>query len=141
MFSILLIDDDEITTEVGKRMLEMLGYNVTPVLHSFKALEIFRKQPMAFDLVIIDYMMPRMKGNELAAEIRLLRPDIPLLLCTGHTNIPESTIREWGFEMQLIKPYNYREMGIVVHDIIRKNQKEQDNKPVPHPNISETCKS
>ena len=120
MCSILFVDDDRTIADVGTRILKTLGYTVLSVPQSDEALAVFRKRPMAFDLIITDYMMPGMKGNELASEIRLIRTDIPILLCTGRANIPDASIREWGFDAQILKPFRYSEMASTVHRVIKK---------------------
>lgn len=122
MCFILFVDDDEVATDIGARMLHRLGYDVMPVVQSTKALDIFRKKPSAFDLVITDYMMPVMKGNELASELRSIRTDIPLLLCTGYAGISEWDVHDWGFDGQIVKPYKSREMAGMIKQIMKRRQ-------------------
>lgn len=80
---ILLVDDEEDLIYAGEKALGRLGYKVFASSSSLEALELFRAQPERFDLVITDQNMPKMTGVELAREILLIRPDIPILLCTG----------------------------------------------------------
>ena len=80
---ILLIDDEQIVVKTETAILERLGYKVTPETNSLRALEIFRFGPGEFDLVITDYTMPKLTGIDLFKEIRQIRPDIPIILCTG----------------------------------------------------------
>ena len=78
--SILLVDDEITLTNVGQQMLEKLGYRVTPVNEPLNALKLFMENPNKFDLVITDMTMPKMTGDKLALEIKLIRRDIPIIL-------------------------------------------------------------
>lgn len=102
---ILLVDDEEGLVRAGKKMLETLGYRVTEALGSVQALEVFRHQPAAFDLVITDYTMPHMTGTNLARELLTLRPDLPVILCTGRPDgINEAEARAAGIRELIMKP-------------------------------------
>ena len=80
---ILMVDDESTIIKAVSRMLARLGYKVTSQTDSVKAFEIFKKQPDQFDLVLTDLTMPRLTGEKMAAQITELRPDIPIILCTG----------------------------------------------------------
>jgi CheY-like chemotaxis protein len=80
---ILLVDDEEDLIYAGEKALRRLGYKVLATSSSLEALELFRAQPERFDLVITDQNMPKMTGVELARQMLLIRPGIPILLCTG----------------------------------------------------------
>ena len=80
---ILLVDDEEILVHLGTEMLSSLGYEVVGRMNSLEALEHFRSRPYLFDLVITDMTMPNMTGSELTQELIRIRPDIPVILCTG----------------------------------------------------------
>ncbi len=80
---VLFIDDEKILTEMGKDMLERLGYHVTTRNSSLTALETFQNQPDQFDIVITDQTMTGMTGVDLARRMLQVRPDIPIILCTG----------------------------------------------------------
>ena len=84
---ILLIDDEKMLVEMGREMLESLGYEVTALNSSIDALAIFKNQPERFDAVITDQTMPGMTGMELAKHILQIRPDIPIILCTGYSTL------------------------------------------------------
>jgi len=85
---ILIVDDEPMVAEVTSRMLSRLGYAVTTEKNPVAALQKFATAPHAFDLVITDQTMPEMTGNVLAKEIRRLRPEIPIVLLTGYSQIP-----------------------------------------------------
>ena len=102
---ILLVDDEEVLTELGKTILERLGYKVTVRTSSLEALATFQKQPNGFDAVITDQTMPSMTGMELAKQMLQIRPDIPIILCTGHsTLINEEAAKEQGIKEFAMKP-------------------------------------
>ena len=84
---ILFVDDEEAVIAFGKRMMELLGYTVTATTSSTDALELFRQNPSGFDLVITDQTMPKITGSELATNFLEIRPDIPIILCTGYSSI------------------------------------------------------
>jgi CheY-like chemotaxis protein len=70
-----LVDDEEALAELGRRMLERLGYSVAARTRSVEALEVFKAEPDHFDLIICDYTMPGMTGADLAKEAMRIRPD------------------------------------------------------------------
>ena len=102
---ILFVDDEELLVEMGREILGSLGYTVVPHIRSFEALQDFKRNPRRFDLVLTDLTMPEMDGIELSTEILKLRPDIPILLCTGFSAqiVPERA-RRAGIRQVLMKP-------------------------------------
>jgi len=84
---ILLVDDEEPIVRMEAVMLQRLGYHVTVFTESLEALETFQQNSGAFDLVITDLTMPKLSGEKLAAEIKTTRPEIPIILCTGHDEV------------------------------------------------------
>ena len=89
---ILFLDDEEMLAEWGQVTLERLGYTATAMTDSTRALKVFSEDPSRFDLVITDQAMPHMTGVQLSKKILMMRPDIPIILCTGHSDTisPES---------------------------------------------------
>jgi len=103
---ILFIDDEKVLTDMGKEMLVSLGYVVTTRTSSIEALEAFRDHPEEFDLVITDMTMPGMTGMDLAKEFMMIRPNIPIILCTGFSElINEKRAKEAGIRKFILKPY------------------------------------
>ncbi len=103
---ILFVDDEQILAELGKELLESVGYKVVLETNSLQALETFRTGPDRFDLVITDMTMPGLRGEELAREIIALRPGMPIILCTGYSDlIDEKKAREIGIREFVMKPY------------------------------------
>jgi CheY-like chemotaxis protein len=115
---ILLVDDEPTLMEMATSILERLGYKVTGQTDSVNALEIFRSNPDEFDLVITDYTMPKLTGLDLAREVRRIRPDMPVLLCTGFSEkITPDSVKELGVEL-LLKPYGVRQISEMVRKIL-----------------------
>ena len=103
---ILFVDDEEPVVQVAKSMLKRLGYEIVASTDSLEALEMFRAQPDKFDLVITDQTMPNMTGADLSGELQRIRPEIPIILCTGYSElIDEQRAKAIGireFVMKLI---------------------------------------
>jgi two-component system cell cycle sensor histidine kinase/response regulator CckA len=109
------VDDDRALVEVGKQMLEQLGYQVVATSDSREALYIFQQQGDQFDLVITDYTMPQMTGMDLAQRILDLRPGTPIILCTGYSDSVDADIAEKaGICAFAMKPLAQRELARVV---------------------------
>ena len=103
---ILLVDDDATHLEIGVEQLKKLGYRVTAVRDSQVALKIYNERSMDFDLVISDIEMPGFSGIELAGEFNKIRDDIPIILCTGFSDITsEKKVEELGIKAFLMKPF------------------------------------
>ena len=102
---ILLVDDDPSIVNMICQMLERFGYSVTSMVDSTAALDRFKSAPNDFDLVITDMAMPKMSGDRLAAELMKIREDIPILLCTGHSDaVDEKTAKKIGIKGFAMKP-------------------------------------
>lgn len=116
---ILLVDDEETLAEMGKRILERLGYQVTAMTSPVEAFDVFCAQPDGFDLVITDYTMPQMTGTVLAGEIIGIRPDIPIILCTGFSEmITKEKAERMGIQAFIMKPLSMGEMARIVSDVL-----------------------
>ena len=107
---ILVVDDESNVVEITRRRLEGLGYAVEWTTSSLEALELFCSNPQAFDLVITDQTMPKMTGDQLVKELLAIRPDIPVILCTGyHTKLLGMDEID-GVEKIIKKPYTANEL-------------------------------
>lgn len=116
---ILLIDDEEILIEVGKAMLQRLGYRVTTRSNSIEALTTFQNQPESFDLIITDQTMPGMTGVDLARRILQIRPDIPIILCTGYSNlISEEKAKALGIKGFSLKPLAKKDIALLIRKVL-----------------------
>jgi PAS domain S-box-containing protein len=119
---ILVVDDEPQIADVLKQMLEILGYHVSAYTDSKKALEFFKKNPTAFDIVLTDQTMPQMTGVVLAAEMLAIRQDIPIILCTGFSEtISEKEAKQLGICDFFMKPIRKNELA----NLIRKTLDEK----------------
>lgn len=102
---ILFVDDEVSITEVLKEFLEHLGYTVTVRINPLEALEVFRLNPHRFDCLITDQTMPTLGGDQLSREFLKVRPDMPIILCTGFSHtIDKEKASEQGISAFLYKP-------------------------------------
>ncbi|MCX5882449.1 MAG: response regulator [Deltaproteobacteria bacterium] len=116
---VLMIDDEPAIATLCGEILTHLGYKVTTQTNSIKALEMFRHSPNDFDLVITDMSMPNMAGDRLAAELMKIRPDIPVILCTGYNkNISETLAAEIGIRALLMKPLTKTGLAKTVRNVL-----------------------
>jgi PAS domain S-box-containing protein len=116
---ILFIDDEETIIDVGKRILENLGYDVLGVTDPSEALETFRLQPDRFDLVITDLTMPHMTGLQLAEQLTLIKRDIPIILCTGlGDKNTRKEARTKGIKKFVYKPISVYKLAETVRGVL-----------------------
>ena len=121
--SILFVDDEQTLQDIGKQMLQRLGYRVVVSDSSRAALALFNAAPEDFDLVITDMTMPLLTGEELAQRILTIRPDIPVILCTGYSEkITPDTARKLGIRAYLMKP-------LTIDQLARTVRKALDGEP------------
>lgn len=99
---ILLVDDEEHVIFGTERMLQKLGYRVISQTDPLVALQLFRSAPEQFDLIITDQAMPHMNGTELARELTRIRPDLPVILCTGYDTISGGDTNDIGETAEFI---------------------------------------
>ena len=117
---ILFVDDEEMLAELGQELITSLGYTVTATTNSNDALKLFSTDPNAFDLVITDMTMPGLTGMELSAELMAIRPDIPIILCTGFCeHINEKLAKENGVHNFLMKPYGRSTLSITIRNALK----------------------
>ena len=112
---ILFVDDEKSLVETGVEILRLLGYQVTGKTSSLEALETFKTNPEAFDLVLTDQTMPDMSGAELAVELLKIRPEIPIILCTGYsTKISDERAKEIGIVDYFMKPLDTNKLALII---------------------------
>jgi two-component system, cell cycle sensor histidine kinase and response regulator CckA len=117
--SVLLVDDEPAILETLKQMLDYLGYTVVSTTSSVEALEIFRDSPGRFDVVITDKTMPRMSGIHLAEKVNRIRPDLPILLCSGFDETPQDReLGKIGVRALLVKPHTAREIATKIRQVL-----------------------
>ncbi len=122
--TILLVDDEPILVEVGQQILQRLGYNVLVCIDSLEALKLFNQAPAEIDLVISDMTMPKMTGDKLAAHLLKVRPDLPVILCTGFSSkFTEKEAAEIGVKALAYKPLVATELAALVRKVLGENKK------------------
>jgi PAS domain S-box-containing protein len=116
---IIYVDDEVALVELGSTMLTSLGYRVTSRTSSIEALEAFRASPGDFDLVITDMTMPNMRGDELARELLKIRPDLPIILCTGFSEImSEERAKSLGIRQFVMKPVSKKYIAQAIREAL-----------------------
>lgn len=116
---ILFVDDEEHLVHIWSKVLERLGYHVTSTTSSVEALEMFRKNPGGFDLLITDMNMPLLTGAQLTRSILEIRTDIPVILCTGYSEmIDESEAGNIGFRKYVMKPVLREDFARAVRKVL-----------------------
>jgi CheY-like chemotaxis protein/anti-sigma regulatory factor (Ser/Thr protein kinase) len=117
---ILFVDDEKMLADIGEKLLKRLGYDVCARTSPVEALELFRSKPNFFDLIITDQTMPGMTGDVLAKEIMKIKPGIPVILCTGYSQlINEKKARENGIKALVMKPILIHEMADAISNILK----------------------
>ncbi|MBW1925338.1 MAG: response regulator [Deltaproteobacteria bacterium] len=115
------MDDEEIVLDVGAQMLERLGYKVLEATGGKEALHLFEEHGPEIDLVILDMIMPEMGGEETLDGIRLMNPDIPVLLASGFSKEGRNgAILEKGYNGFIQKPFTLQELSEKVASILVK---------------------
>ncbi|MCJ7603863.1 MAG: ATP-binding protein [Desulfobulbaceae bacterium] len=116
---ILFVDDEEMYAKLGKEILSHLGYDVDLKINSGEALEVFKAAPDNYDLVITDQVMPYLSGEELVKEIRTIRPDVPIILCTGYsTQMDEKKARSLGINEFAFKPILMKDLAKLIRKVL-----------------------
>jgi PAS domain S-box-containing protein len=116
---ILFVDDEEALLELGEQLLTKLGYDVTCQGSSEAALGLFKDDPSGFDLVITDQTMPEMTGVELAKRILEIRPDMPIILCTGFSHLVDTeSAKAAGIRGFAMKPLTKREIARTIKSVL-----------------------
>jgi len=116
---ILYIDDEVSIAKMVEQMLERQGYSVEAQTSPATALELFLSQPDAFDLVITDMTMPQMTGVQLSEKLKEVRPDIPVIICSGHSAlIDEEKAKTIGIDGYVMKPLVMRDIAKSIRNVL-----------------------
>ncbi|MGB3212841.1 MAG: response regulator [Desulforhopalus sp.] len=116
---LLVVDDDPDLTVMLRKILERAGYTVDAFTNSRKALEAYLADPAGFDMIITDQNMPGMTGEQLALETLRVRPEIPVILCTGYSDhIDERKAAEAGIRAYLAKPVSMETLTETVRHVL-----------------------
>jgi signal transduction histidine kinase len=109
---VLFLDDEATLVELGRQMLETLGYEVRAFTAAEDATQAFRDEPDVYTAVVTDQVMPRMTGAEVASELLRIRPDLPIILCTGFGRaMTPARARALGVREYLSKPFTLEELA------------------------------
>ncbi len=116
---ILFVDDELPIADMSRQRLSLLGYKVTAVNSSRQALEHLSQAPDDYDLIITDMSMPRLSGDKLAIEAKKIKPDIPIILCTGYSKkISKERARTIGINAFLMKPVALSDMAETIRAVL-----------------------
>lgn len=119
--TVLFVEDEEGILKFGVRVLERLGCKVLPASNGLEALRLVKEMDVKPDIVISDYVMPEMNGEELVEQLLAIYPDIRVIFTSGYTN---NKLNFEGFSAEgvrfLSKPYTVSELTGVVKDMISK---------------------
>ena len=116
---VLFVDDETVILDLGRRMLERLGYRVTTASNGDEAVRIITENPAAFDIVVSDQTMPRKTGLILAEEIRWIRRDLPVILMTGFSDkITPEKLAELDVSSLVMKPLMGRKLGATIRQVL-----------------------
>ena len=118
---VLVVDDDRLLVTINKTRLENRGYQVTGFSDSREALEDFRSRPDDYDLLVTDQTMPGLTGAELAKAVLEIKPSMPIIMCTGHSDIvPEEKALAMGITKYIFKPIHDNELLDAVGEVLEK---------------------
>lgn len=116
---ILFVDDEPMLAEMSRSMLSRLGYSVTTLTNSLEALTVFQDQPEAFDVVITDQTMPGITGFDLARKMLQIRPNLPIILCTGYSSqITEEKTKAFGIKGFALKPLLKKDISGLIRKVL-----------------------
>jgi CheY-like chemotaxis protein len=116
---LLIVDDEHTLARLWVSLLETLGYQSVACFSAAEALTAFRNAPAAFDLVITDLIMPDMTGVALARELLRIRPDLPIILCTGFSNsMTQEEVKVIGIRAYLEKPLGRRDLARAIRSVL-----------------------
>ena len=116
---LLVVDDKEVLATMLQRMLQGLGYQVRSSCNSLEALALIKQDPMAVDLLITDMTMPHLTGFELAHKALAIRADLPIILCTGFSDlINKEKAQALGIRAYLMKPVSVRDLSQAVRKVL-----------------------
>ena len=116
---VMWIDDEPLLAALGHKLLERVGYRVTSFTSSPDALEKFRACPEDFDLVITDFTMPKLTGGDLAREMLQVRPNLPIIICTGNKDrVDRSICADLGIRHYIVKPMQARDMCKIIREVL-----------------------
>ncbi len=128
MYTILFVDDEVGIVKMAELMLKSMGYNAVVTNRSTQALEIFKQDPDKYDVLITDQVMPELTGAELTQQILDIRPDLPIILCTGFSeSLTAEKAAEIGIREIIMKPIEMSELSRSINRVISSINNQSDN--------------
>ena len=119
--TVLLVDDEEMIIDVGRDVLEKLGYEVLTAKSGKEAIEIYRINQKKIDMVILDMVMPQMSGGETFDHLKAINPHVKVLLSSGYSINGQATqIMERGCDGFIQKPFNLQQLSVKLRQILDK---------------------
>ena len=119
---ILYVDDEAVQADLIQKFLVPLGYRIVAFTDSTLALQAFRDNPDRFDLILTDMYMPKISGKILSMEIKKIRPDIPVVICSGYSDRPvDPTSPFQEADGYLSKPFSMKELASTIRSVLKKN--------------------
>jgi PAS domain S-box-containing protein len=116
---ILLVDDEPALVELWSEALQRLGYRVSGFTRSVRAREAFESHPEDYDLVITDMTMPQMTGIALARAVLAIRPGLPVVVCTGHSDLIDgASAKAAGIRQLVMKPVHFRAFAGLIRELL-----------------------
>ena len=124
---ILFVDDESLVVTMGKQLLEQFGYSVSAFTSSNEAFEVFKSDPEQFDLVITDQTMPGMTGADLAQKILDIRPNFPVIICTGHSStFSKEKAMAMGVCGYVMKPMSKKDIAPLIRQVLEGKKHEEN---------------
>ena len=131
---LLCVDDEPGLVELEREALQSLGYQVTATASSVEALQLIARSPDSFDLVITDQTMPHIRGDQLAQRLLKIRPELPIILLSGHSDlIDEVRSEELGIRRFVHKPIDFRQLARVVRETLDDTDQASSEVPTNRP--------
>jgi PAS domain S-box-containing protein len=129
---VLVVDDEPVLVRVATRALTLHGYRVTGATRGDEALATFRSDPSSFDVVVTDLTMPGLSGEELARRLKELRPDLPVVLCSGFgERMDAAALRAAGIDACAAKPYTAEGLAAAVREVLDAAPRPRPAEPPP----------
>ena len=123
--TILLVDDEEMVLNVGRKFLKVTGYRVLTARDGREAIEVYEKYKDSIDLVLLDIVMPNMKGGEVFDRLKEINPEIKVLLVSGYSIDGEATkILERGCNGFIQKPFDMKQLSEAIRTILKNDSNE-----------------
>jgi two-component system cell cycle sensor histidine kinase/response regulator CckA len=118
--TVLLIDDEDMVLEIGRALLETMGYQVITAKDGEEAISLYERQGSGIDLVLLDVVMPGLGGGDVYDRLKTMNPDMKCLLLSGYSIDGEATeILQRGCDGFIQKPFKLRDLSKSIREILR----------------------